>query len=235
MYKFSPELHTPQTLAYEITALNEVSDSVRIVGSLGRGVIFERFFGKPTYEYDMRAQHPLHVQGQARDIDTIGLNNAAASQLSPFQVDASGFRNPYIDLVQEDTRWFLLANRYAFAEELEPDIMQVFEGETVYGIPARTLPPQTLIHLYGMKGQLRQKDMRTQAMLRAAIDIQPTHARLTDKVFEPFTALKKINEGNSYIRAQDIYRRHVPNSVRVKVVPLMQRIKKMGSPTPPLI
>lgn len=227
MITFSPDVHTPEALSLEIGQIHKDNDLTRLAGSLGRAVIFGRILGDPFHEYGERGQNPLVAESVARDIDLITGAPAAAANYEPFHVDTTGFASPFFSIETQDGEWFLVASYHDFAEPLHEDVVCPVQGETVFGIPSVTVPPQTLLALYGNKGQMRPKDIRSQQLLKRARDKLPSDEHLPDELFKPFEDLTLINQASVYIHAQDAYRRMVPLGIRSKLVPIINYAKRL--------
>jgi hypothetical protein len=223
---FAPSVHTPEALNIEINRIHDDFDSARLCGSLGRAVIYGMLLGNPYHEYQIRGQDPLYLGSTARDIDLIGAGQIDASLYEPFQVDTTGFASPFLDIEKQGADWFLTASHHGFAEPLHDDVMRPIRGETVFGISSISLSPETLLNLYGIKGQPRGKDTRSQRLLHNACDALPPTDHLDDELFTPFIKLKLLNQASWHIRAQDMYRRSVPEPIRTKLIPIIRFAKK---------
>lgn len=226
MLTFDPEVHTPEALGSEIGRIHSDYDSARLGGSLGRAIIYGLVLGNPDYEYQQRNQNPLHTGPNARDIDLIGAEPVDPVGYGPFQVDTTGFVCRFLSLEEQAGDWYLTAAHHGFAEPLHEDVVRPIQGETTLGITATTLPAQTLLALYGNKGQMRAKDNYTKNLLQEVCDKLPPEEQLKNELFKPFQTLTLLNQASLYIRAQDLYRQRVPISLRTKLIPLLHRAKK---------
>lgn len=227
MTTFAPAVHTPEALATEIGRIHDDSDATRLVGSLGRAVIYGEVLGNPNYEYQQRQQDPLRRDHTARDIDLVSGQALDPGGYEPFPVDASVFASPFMQIEVQDGEWFLTSSLHGFAEPLHEDVVAPVIGETAFGIPAVTLPPHTLLSLYGRKGQLRRKDQVTKDLFQALCEDLPPEASLPPELFEPFDRLTAINRTSWHFKAQNIYRRMVPEQLQIKLVPVTRSAKKL--------
>ncbi len=98
-------------------------------------------------------------------------------------------------------------------------------GRTTYDIAAVTVSPQTLSTLYGLKGTMRQKDIMTKRILDELIADRGKHETFDTKFLLPFKTLKMLNDQDVCVRAQNAYRKYVPESVRRQAIPLVQYVK----------
>lgn len=226
MTVFQETVYTPEALDEEIQTLQALAPSTRVVGSLGRSVLFNQFMGDPYYEFNAREQSPLRVGDKPRDIDIVGLPVKANLEAGPYTVDAFCFLNRFVSLVPDGTDWVLVSEKHKFAEIIKPETMEPVSGESVFGIRTSTVPPQTMLALYGVKGALRAKDIKTSEMLSGLISSQPSSRLFPEEFLEPFRVVTAMNLNDFYIKAQDLYRKKVPNSIRVKAVPMMKFAKK---------
>jgi hypothetical protein len=227
MTKFDTLIHTPQALAEEIATIHDMQPSVRVVGSIGRSAVYGRLLGDPLYEFNVRGQGPLHLGNRPRDIDILGNSDLSAQALTPFEVDAEAYSRPYFKFVPDGNDWFLVGEHHNFAEPLRPEVMEPFEGQGVFDIPTITLPPKTHTVLYGLQGRVRNKDIRTQALLKEVIDARNDPSEYPEEFLTPLKDLIRLNHRSLYLHSQNAYRRFVPNTVRTKAVPLMKTLKKL--------
>ncbi len=227
MTTFDPTTHTAEALASEASRLYTDYPDTRVVGSLGRSVIFNELLGDPIYEFRSRGQDVLGVAGRARDIDIITSGPSALEDYDPFEVETTGFSNSYIKFLCEGGDWFVVSDHHSFAEPLRPEVMEPVQGKGVLGIEFITLPAQTLLATYGLKGQLRNKDIRTRGMLKQAIVDGDGQSSFPPAFLAPLTELAARNRSSLYVRAQDAYRRHIPDTIRSRAVPFMKIAKKI--------
>jgi len=219
MIPFNSSEHTLEALAHEVSALQNKLPDARLTGSLGRSVIYSTLLGNPDYEFTTRGQEPLIVAGSARDIDVLGTKPSLVSDFKPFEVDATGYSTSLLEFVRDGEDWFVVGRSHDFAEPVKPEVMEPITGEGTLGIEAVTLPPQTHLALYGLRGQIREKDIKTRDLLHEAVLARGQADLYPDEFLEPLRQIAAINRSNLRVRVQNIYRRTVPNHIRVKAVP----------------
>lgn len=227
MTTFNEAVHTPEALSCEISALRDRLPDARLVGSLGRSIVYGNVLGNPVYEFAIRNQDPLSVANIARDIDVLGVSRTEVDSFGPFEVDATGYSTRFVNIVRDGIDWFIVSKCHDFAEPLKPEVVEPFSGEAVFGIEAVTLPPQTQLALYGLKGRMREKDIKTRDMLKAIVMTHDQTDLYPDEFLEPIRDLATLNSRSLYVRAQDMYRRVVPNRIRARAVPFMRLAKKI--------
>ncbi|MDB5175798.1 MAG: hypothetical protein JWM81_656 [Candidatus Saccharibacteria bacterium] len=227
MNTVSQGVFSPAALDHELSQLHTTMPNARLVGSLGRSIIYGRIYGDPEYEFNLRCQDPIGSVATPRDIDVAGIPANTGQAYRPFEIDTTGFAGPFLNIQAEGDTWFLIADRHGFAEELHPAVMEPQSGTAVLGISAVTVPAQTLVELYGLKESLRPKDIATRGMLTAAIADSDRRDDFDEDFLNPFVRLRQLNTTDAYIRAQNIYRKYVPGSVRKHAVPHVQKLKKV--------
>jgi hypothetical protein len=227
MIKFDGAIHTPSALSAEISSLYSHAPDARLVGSLGRSVVYGSLVGNPNHEFDIRGQDPLQAAGVARDIDVLGVGIVPVDSLSPFEVDNTGYSGPFVEVVKDRDDWYLVSQRNGFAEQLHPEVMAPIVGEALFGIRAITFAPQTHLAIYGVNGQMRDKDERTKQELERIISLQDVHTSYPDEFLKPFDELIELNRARLYLKAQKMYRSIMPNFVRVQAVPYLNKFRRI--------
>lgn len=229
MTLYDPEVHTTEALGAEIAALNHDLPAVRLGGSLGRAVLYGSLYGNPMHEYQLRGNTPLVRNGAALDIDLITPDTGVVVEgvYQPFPVDTLSFMSPLLRFTLSGDRWVVESTHHNFAEVLHESVVEPVEGETAFGIPAVTFPPQTLLALYGHRGKMRDKDELTRGILREACDTLPHAQRIPEKYLQPFQTVAQLNNESRVIKAQDAYRAAVPERVRNSAQPFMGQLKRI--------
>jgi hypothetical protein len=225
--RYQEHLHTPEALAQEISGLYQKAPDLILLGSLGRAVIFNCLLQNPYLEFEARGQSPEKKIEEdivmARDIDPIGaqLHNVADSE--PFEVDITAFDSPRLRITQQGADWFLISDKRGVYEPLHPAVMEPIQGETVYGATAVTVPFQTHQAVFGIKDDMRPKDVDNYNFLRT----NEKHNRqpLPLELYEPFDKLRALVNSGWLQCGRRIYRATVPNYLRQKAYPLTSRIK----------
>jgi len=225
--RYSPTLHTSENLREQLGELHRHNPDIRILGSLGRSVLFRQSFGNAYAEYWARNQSPLYnCPLQARDIDA--LNVAKPEPGEPFTVDALAFANPEVRVAQEGSDWWLVSDQKDFAEQLHTDVMQPVSGLGVYGIEMSTVPVQTHIAVTHARGVLRPKD---ETSLRLLHEIgEGGSLYLPDELYEPFERLDAVPVKFALRTAMGgLYRKWTPEYAKPWIDPVLKRARIIDS------
>ncbi|MEX0748578.1 MAG: hypothetical protein WD467_00295 [Candidatus Saccharimonadales bacterium] len=224
----SEKLSSRHTEAALISELDHIyglpQEGLRIFGSIGRSALYGTIYNDSSREFTVRREHPLGTINRPRDIDLLGLSAAEAEGHSPFPVDATGMKDGYAALTRDRNDWYLLATHHGFAEQLHPDVMEPIAAQGLYGAAILTVPLQTHLGMHGITG-LRKRDVLTRdLMLEAHRDLNLAEQK-RDELYAPFIKLAHLNSRVTYLTLRNAYRRYIPNSVRLKAVPIMRVIK----------
>lgn len=217
------ETYTPEALEHQFEVLYQNFDRPIVIGSLGRAVAYNQLLGDPDFEFNARSQTPL-VDGNApRDIDLLSTEREAA-KLGPYLVEPSVFDNPLVSIIREGEDWWCISELAGFAELVHPAVMEPLEGLTVFDIECTSLPPQTQVALFGLKGAMRVQDRMTRDLLGQVVsDCQGD--LLPEEMYETFDVLRTLIANSTYGRVQAAYQRLAPDHLRHKLIPITKRIK----------
>lgn len=225
--KFDERVHTPSALASEIGELYSADPYALLVGSFGRAALFYAMRGDATTEFAARHEEPVgrveFKEVQPRDIDVIASLPHDHSSLGPFKVDDRAFANRQVRIVQEGADWWLVSDSQRTYEPIHPAVMEPLEGESIYGIRARTVPLQTHQALFGLVGNIRPPDLRSLELL-ASLDHDDTN-RLPAELYEPFDRLRDLANSGWFYHSRRAYRAIVPQTIRRKASPLASRLR----------
>lgn len=216
MPRINPEVHTPIALQTQIETLHHANPEAYLIGSIGRAILFNAYQGSAEYEFAMRQQNPVGTTERARDIDLIVCKEPYV--IRPFEVDTSTTSRKYGEIVFDAGVWYLVAERYRFSEALHEDVMTPVLGESVYGAKGKTIPIQTSIALFGLQAELRHKDVFTRELLVRTEATIPEKHKLPLSLYKMFDVLREQNRQNAYLKVRDVYRKHIPLSVRSRAV-----------------
>ncbi len=225
MRLFDPTIHTPEGLAAQLETMSVQQET--LIGSLGRAVLYHWYGSDPEREFRIRGEPVERSGAKARDIDLLGMPEVAGRYTeAPFEVDFCT-HDEFVQVVMDRGDWILTSPRKTFCEPVRPEVMEPIRGETVLGVSAQTLPPQTQLALYGLKGLLRPKDRLTMVPLQELVSHLNPQDRLPGVMFQPFQALRRLNQQDPYIRLLRAYTAIVPDCVRVQVRPLEKVLKRL--------
>ncbi len=226
MRAFNEALHTPDSLYAQLDALSISQPDMRIVGSLGRSVLYGKFYGDPQHEYSIRDEIFIGTPEKARDIDVVNadMTRLTSAEAEPFEIDPTGFSNALVRLVQENNTWFLTSSRQNFAEELHPAVMEPVTGRSAAEAIITTVPAQTHIVLYGMNGNIRAQDELTREAMHKLRRTLPKSSQLSPDMYEPFERLRDLNDADIYIRVRNTYRRMIPEAMRRRLMPVVKTL-----------
>ena len=187
---FESEIHTAEALSTQLTELLASEPDVFIVGSLARAVYHDLSGYDASSEYSLRGEHPLQAYGHARDIDVL-TNHQPQAGANPFPVDTEAFSYGHANLVRTNGDWWLSAEAHNFAEPVDIAVMEPHHGKTIYDIPVRTVPLQTLQALHKIRGIPRRKEtLSAQLLAEHTADLpRPLPAEL----YAPFEKLHTMN------------------------------------------
>lgn len=201
-----------------------------LIGSLGRAVLYHLHAADPEHKFGILGQRAERAGAKARDIDFLGTPEEAGQYTGEaFDVDPC-VHDEFVQLVRDRGDWLLTSPRKGFCEPIRPEVMEPISGETVLGVSAQTLPPQTHIALYGLKGLLRPKDRLTLVPLQELVSQLNSQDRLPEDMFQPFQSLRRLNQQDPYIRLLRAYTAVVPDFVRARVHPLERALKGLLLP-----
>lgn len=220
-HAYEPTVHTPDRLGLDLGRICELNPDARIAGSLGRAAFYDQVGMGYGFEFGARAQAVTHRQLSgsrlvARDIDVMGLLDDAAGLAFP--VDRSAYGSRQAEFVYENNQWWLVSKKHRFAEELEPEVMEAYQGrlgEHTYA----TVPPATQYAALSVLGSMRSSKI-------VAIHRQFGHAlkergiNITGSELAPLYRLGELNRDDLVNRARHAYRMRLPERVRDRLVPI---------------
>jgi len=95
--------------------------------------------------------------------------------------------------------------------------MEPVEGESVYGASVITVPVQTHLAVFGLKGALRPKDQNNYSFLQQAAVRE--NSKLPEELYEPFDRMRVVANSGWFNNTRQIYRTVVPYRLRKKLAP----------------
>lgn len=212
---------SPDQYANCIESLQQSCPQARIVGSIGRSVVFGTI-GDPNMEFVARRLPPLGSTEKPRDIDVLGLPNTYNADRNTAFIDLGTPNNAFGRVVHVDgDQWSLVSERHGFEELLHPDVMAPYTGKGIFGINIITVRPETLLALYVYRGRPRAKDKFTSAFLSNQLGIY----ELDEQQYAPFLELGQLNYKDAYIRARSFYWKALPEEFRTKISKMCDPIK----------
>ena len=216
---YESHIHTPDSLQDQLDTIQSRNIDTRIVGSLGRSVLFGMLANNPELEYESRNQNPLYDHtGQARDIDVIGVSSTA--ETGSYPVDAIAFDNKEVSVWKEGSDWWLKSENKNFAEQLHPDVIAPVQGTGALDLDTVTVPLQTHIALTLARGVPRKKDDVAIRLLEEAGQRDP-HP-LPNSLYKPFRDLSSISQESSLLTPSSLYRRLLPDKAKRIMDPLLK-------------
>lgn len=224
MTTYSPQVHTAEALNDEIERMYSVHPGVLLVGSLGRAAAFKAMGYSPSIEFEHRGQDPLFDGNGARDIDVI-VGQDASVEDQPYEIDYQVYSGPRIKLIQEGEDWFLTSPKKNFYELLHPAVMEPVASETVHGISCTTLPVQTHLALFGLKGAMGPKVRQSQELTMRLGAIEESD--LPTELYKPFAELKNLNRQGIYPFLQRQYHALLPEHIRARLDPVTRPLKSL--------
>lgn len=225
--KFEEPLHTPSALMEELEAVYSDFPRTLLVGSLGRAVLYGEVLGDAMAEFQVRGETPErkveYDEVVARDIDVVGSGSTHHAHLAPFEVDHHPYNCRQVRLLQDGQDWWLASETKNLHWPLHPAVMEPVEGETVYGVKAATVPHQTHLALFGLRGTMRPKDRANRDQL-AALAVS-TDKLLPPELLEPFDRLRVLANSGVMHHTRRLYRTVLPSSIRHKLAPHVHPIR----------
>ncbi|MEK7561629.1 MAG: hypothetical protein AAB541_02095 [Patescibacteria group bacterium] len=224
MTTYSPEIHTAEALNAEIERIYRLQPGTLLVGSLGRAAAFKTLGYNPAIEFEHRGQDPLFAGHNARDIDVI-IGQDTAIKDHPYEIDYQVFSTPRAKLIQDGSDWFLASDRKKFCEPLHPAVMEPVASETVHGINCTTVPVRTHLALFGLKGLMSPKMLRSRELTMRFSAIEKLD--LPDELYKPFVELEALDLQGIYPFLQRHYRTLLPEHIRAKLGPITRPLKNL--------
>ncbi len=219
LMRYQQKIHNPDSLQEQLDTIQRQNPDIRIVGSLGRSVLFGLIAHDPEIEYHTRSQKPLYDHsGQARDIDVIGLSNT--TDTGSFPVDNIAFDNKSVSIWKHGSDWWLRSIDKKFSEQLHPDVMAPIIGTGTSNITAITVPLQTHLALTLSRGILRDQDNLSRYLLENVGRAQQ-HS-LPTSLYKPFYDLSRMSHDTPLSTPRYVYRRFFPAKAKKAIDPLLK-------------
>jgi hypothetical protein len=196
-----------------MSAVAKANPDYRLVGSLGRAVLWDKHYGNPYLEYDARGERPLanrhHV---TRDLDFLNAPDLP-DITTPYPIDTVWADNQDASITQNSGgEWRLKSVRRGFDEPIDAEVMAPVHGKTVYGVETTTVNPMTHMLLFAIRGTLRRQDDRAVNMLSQLLTTDDCPILPYDK-YEPFWELADMQRHGALAKLSHVYRRYVPRPI----------------------
>lgn len=216
---FNPNVHTLDALAEELDGLSRRHPTLRVAGSIGRMGLYCGLGLSPLFEYDQRQQSVVSkLQGKrivARDIDVLGVEPAISSESVNFPIDTTAYCGRRGNLILENNAWWLVADRFGFAEELNGALMDPYPVE-INGHTFNTLQIPMHYAVMSILGDFRSKKVAfARSLVEDALTRNDRQLITADTL--PFERLGQLNRDDRGMRVRGYYRRKVPEQIRTKL------------------
>lgn len=218
---------THEALAQQVGRVVEAYPEALLVGSLGRACIYDRVYGDPLHEYKLRDQDPTETAcGDVGDIDLIGVPPAASEDmLGPFKIDTQAFNNPSVAIIKEGVDWLVRSRGRGYEAVLDPEVFAPIEAATICGVKCKVPPAKTQLAIMSSTGAMRPKDRIAVETLSKAIE-DGVLTQVDQRSLLPLYEVGAKNSTSPAARIGQAYRILLPETVRLKVSPLVTPIKE---------